>query len=101
MARKTPIRANGRNPARPRRARGAVAPPGPLAGPLATHYPNVAAWVAGSGWIELGDDGCSASFVRALDIGGMIWEGKANYVTVDAALADLDAAIAVWFKANP
>ena len=45
------------------------------------------------GWIEIGQDDFSQSFVRALDIGGMVWEGKSKYKTVDAALDDLEAAL--------
>ena len=33
-------------------------------------YPNIARWVQSYGWIEIGDDGQSPSFVRALDEGG-------------------------------
>jgi len=32
-------------------------------------------------------------FFRALDIGGMVWEGKSKYKSVDAALDDLEAAL--------
>jgi hypothetical protein len=52
------------------------------------------------GWIEIGRDDFSKSFVRVLDIGGMVWEGKASYPTVHAALLALDAAIATWLKEN-
>lgn len=41
------------------------------------------------GWIEIGQDEDSQSFVRALDMGGMVWEGKPKYKTVDAAFDDL------------
>jgi hypothetical protein len=68
--------------------------------PAATHYPHVARWVLDFGWIEIGQDDYSNSMVRALDIGGMIWEGKASYATLDAALQDLDQALAAWFKAE-
>jgi hypothetical protein len=37
---------------------------------------------------------------RALDIGGMIWEGQARYASLDAVLQDLDQALAAWFKAE-
>ena len=40
-----------------------------------------------------GADDFSQSFVRGLDMGGMVWEGKPKYKTVDAALADLEAAL--------
>ena len=45
------------------------------------------------GWIEIGQDDDSQSFVRALDMGGMVWGGKSKYKTVDAALDDLEAAL--------
>ena len=56
-------------------------------------YPNIAAWTESYGWIEIGQDDFSQSFVRALDMGGMVWEGKPKYKTVDAALDDLEAAL--------
>jgi hypothetical protein len=45
------------------------------------------------GWIEIGQDDFSQSFLRALDMGGMVWEGNLKYKTVDAALEDLEAAL--------
>ena len=62
-------------------------------------YPNIAAWVQ-DGWIELGQDDFSHSFIRVLDIGGLVWEGAANYETIEAALLDAEAAIAAWFEEN-
>ena len=56
-------------------------------------YPNIAAWTESYGWIEIGQDNYSQSFVRALDTGGMVWEDKPKYKTVDAALNDLEAAL--------
>jgi hypothetical protein len=56
-------------------------------------YPNIAAWTESYGWIEIGQDDVSQSIVRALDMGGMVWEGKSKYKTVDAALDDLEAAL--------
>jgi len=56
-------------------------------------YPNIAAWTESYGWIEIGQDNYSQSFVRALDTGGMVWEGKPKYKSVDAALDDLEAAL--------
>jgi hypothetical protein len=40
-------------------------------------YPNIAKWVE-LGWIEVGDssDWAKGSFVRTLNIGGMIFEGQ-------------------------
>ena len=56
-------------------------------------YPSLARWVTAHGWIELGPTEGHSSFVRALDIGGMVWEGEPAYPSVDAALRALDAAL--------
>jgi len=45
------------------------------------------------GVIEIGQDDDSQSFLRALDMGGMVWEGKSKFKSVDAALDDLEAAL--------
>jgi hypothetical protein len=60
-------------------------------------YPNITGWVQ-DGWIELGRDDYSHSFVRVLDIGGLVWEGKERYETVDEALFEADEAIAVLLE---
>jgi hypothetical protein len=56
-------------------------------------YPNVAKWTESYGWIEIGQDDYSQSFIRVLDEGGMVWEGKSNYESLDDALMDLEAAL--------
>ncbi len=40
------------------------------------------------------------SFIRVMDIGGMVWEGKASYPSVHAALLAADEAIAKWDEEN-
>jgi hypothetical protein len=60
-------------------------------------YPNLAGWVQ-DGWIELGRGDYSRSFVRVLDVGGLVWEGKERYETVDEALFEADEAIAVLLE---
>ena len=62
-------------------------------------YPNLAAWVL-DGWLEVGHVGWTASFIRLLDEGGMVWEGKAAYPSLDAALVDAEAAAKAWFEEN-
>ena len=57
-------------------------------------YPNIAAWVSSYGWIEIGDDGQSSSFVRALDEGGLVWEDNDDEATRDEVLNALDAFLA-------
>ena len=63
---------------------------------LESQYPNIALWVNEHGWIEIGPDDFSTSFVRALDEGGLVWEGDDGYASLDSALRALDAAIAEW-----
>jgi hypothetical protein len=46
-------------------------------------YPTIARWVMEYGWIEIGQDHMSRSFVRALDEGGLVWEGQEDYATLD------------------
>jgi hypothetical protein len=50
--------------------------------------------------IEIGYNEYSRSFVRALDIGGMIWEGLEHYPTLDEALQALEDALAEWMRAQ-
>ena len=61
-------------------------------------YPTIARWVMEYGWIEIGHDDMSQSFVRALDEGGLIWEGREHYATLDDALRDLEARLAAWMQ---
>ena len=67
-----------------------------MAGPLEQAYPHIAGWVKTHGWVEIGSDGYRPSFLRALDEGGMIWEGAASYRTFDEALRALDDALRDW-----
>ena len=60
-------------------------------------YPTIAQWVQ-DGWIEIGRDDCCTSLVRALDIGGLVWEGRSTYPTLDAALQDLEDSIRQWME---
>lgn len=69
--------------------------PVPEPGSFAARYPNIAAWVR-DGWIEIGRDDYSRSFVRALDTGGMVWEGAEEYASLEEALQALDAGIVAW-----
>ena len=56
-------------------------------------YPHVADWVSGGGWIELGKNEYIRSFIRILDIGGMLWECTTRYRSLDALLRDAEAAL--------
>jgi hypothetical protein len=64
--------------------------------PFERAYPHIASWVLTQGWVEIGPDSYRRSFIRALDEGGMVWEGTATYPTLDAALQALDTALGDW-----
>ena len=64
------------------------------------NYPNITRWVKQQGWIEIGQDDYSHSMVRALDIGGMVWEGKTEYQTMDDMFQDLEQGLAEWLDRN-
>ncbi len=59
-------------------------------------YPHIARWVKTQGWVEIGPDAYRSSFIRVLDEGGMVWEGTADYPTLDDAFRALDAALRDW-----
>ena len=61
-------------------------------------YPNIVHWIEAYGWVEIGRDDHSTSLVRALDEGGMVWEGDDDYETLDAAMQALEAGLAEWME---
>jgi hypothetical protein len=63
-------------------------------------YPHIAEWVDICGWIEIGDDGGPLGFIRALDEGGLIWESKPKYKSLDEALQALEEALAECMDEN-
>ncbi len=65
-----------------------------MTGRFERSYPNVARWVKTHGWIEIGQDNYSHSFIRALDEGGLVWEGSRSYKTLDEAFEALEQGIA-------
>ncbi len=69
-----------------------------MAGDFAHRYPNVNRFVFERGWIEIGADEYSRSLIQALDLGGLVWEGKAGYDSLDEALVDLEHGLAQWMK---
>ena len=69
-------------------------------GTFEERYPALTRWVLGAGWLELGQVNWSRSLIRALDEGGLIWEGGETAPTVSAALAEAEAALAAWFREN-
>jgi hypothetical protein len=61
-------------------------------------YPNITYWIASFGWIEVGQDEYSTSMVRALNEGGLVWEGKDTYETLDEAMQALERALGECIK---
>jgi hypothetical protein len=64
-------------------------------------YPNIDRWVnEHQGWLEIGYDLDSPlnSFIRVLDCGGMPWQGKNSYDSLDEALQDANQALAEVLK---
>ncbi|MEK7622069.1 MAG: hypothetical protein AAB415_02725 [Patescibacteria group bacterium] len=66
---------------------------------FARKYPNIAGWVT-DGTIEIGYTEWGSSFIKVIDEGGVVWEGKQKYVTLDDALNDAEKAIAKWLDEN-
>ena len=59
--------------------------------PFEDAYPNITQWVESYGWLEIGQDDSSPSFIKVLDEGGLVWESSKKYVSLDAAWRDLEA----------
>lgn len=75
--------------------------PGPAEAPaFAATYPHLTRWIMGDGWVELGRTDYTRSLARALDEGGLVWEGKERYGRVEEMFRDLDAGIAQWLEEN-
>ena len=66
---------------------------------FARKYPNIADWVE-DGTIEIGHAQWGDSFIRIMDEGGVVWEGKEKYATLDEALQDAEKAITEWLEEN-
>ncbi len=66
---------------------------------FANKYPSIASWVE-DGVLEIGRGEYGDSFIRVIDEGGVVWEGKRRYATLDEALQEAEKAIAEWFEEN-
>jgi hypothetical protein len=67
----------------------------------AEHFsPHPTHLVQTRGWIGSGYNDYGYSFVRALNIGGMIWEGLEHYSMLDKALQALECALGEWRRAQ-
>jgi hypothetical protein len=61
-------------------------------------YPHLCRFVEEQGWIEIGQSEHIDSFVRAYDFGGTVYEGKASYPNMEAALQDLEVGIKAYIE---
>ena len=63
-------------------------------------YPSIAHFVDAIGYITIGydDDSPLNSFLQAMDSGGMVWEGKDTYKTLEEAFQDLDGGLGKWMQ---
>lgn len=65
---------------------------------LEKQFPALTYWVKRHGWIEMGDDGRSSSFMRACDEGALVWESSKRYRSLDEAFMDLEKALKVYIE---
>ena len=63
-------------------------------------YPAVSRWVLQCGWLEIGRVYWTRSLIRALDEGGMVWEGGETADNLSAALDEAEAALTAWMREN-
>jgi len=64
-------------------------------------YLSITEWVTTHGWIEIGQlEEYGSPMVRAIDEGGVVWEGEAQYASLDELWHDLETALAEWFEEN-
>jgi hypothetical protein len=78
MAKKKPVTGGGEGPEPPS---------------LGQVYPTIARWASGYGWVVFGINAVDRPFVRALDEGGMVWEGEEKYKTLGEALQAMETAL--------
>ena len=65
---------------------------------IAETYPCMARWLEAYGRIEFGLCSQTRSFVRVFDEGGLVWKGRRNYKSLDAALNDCEAGVGRWLR---
>jgi hypothetical protein len=65
---------------------------------FSARYPIISDWVMGGGIIEIGQGDWASSFVRALDPGGMAFEGEAEYQSMDAAFQALEEGLTAFLR---
>ena len=61
-------------------------------------YSHLSRWTVEFGTVEIGECGQTRSFIRVLDEGGIVWQGRRSYRSLDAALADAEVGVARWMR---
>jgi hypothetical protein len=62
-------------------------------------YPNIAEFVSGHGFVQIGyDDDSPLGYVIAMTMGGTVFDGKQKYKSLDAALEDLEEGVKQWIE---
>jgi hypothetical protein len=70
-------------------------------GAFSSAFPYITEWVARGGWVEIGyTERYIGAFVRALDEGGVVYEGRTEYESLDEAVEDLESGIQAWTSEN-
>lgn len=64
---------------------------------IEAQYPNVAKWVNGYGWIEMGETEGQGFQIRALDAGDLIYEDT-DCDSFAGAMQALETGLGAWFK---
>jgi hypothetical protein len=66
---------------------------------FAEAYPNSTHFVEAMGYMPSGhDESPFTSFIRAIDFGGMVWEGQDTYKTLKDGFQDLEAGLGTWMR---
>ena len=63
-------------------------------------YPSLTSFLDNDGSLEIGYIYELGVSVIAFDEGGVVWEGKNKYESLDALLAEAEQAIAEWIGKN-
>ncbi|MGZ8212875.1 MAG: hypothetical protein ACXWTP_00035 [Methylosarcina sp.] len=63
-------------------------------------YPNITDLVNAGGGLDIQYTWEMGVVAVAFDEGGMVWEGKSNYASIEALLEDAEQGIGKWIEEN-
>ncbi|EIC27871.1 hypothetical protein [Methylomicrobium album] len=63
-------------------------------------YPNITDLVNAGGGLNIEYTREMEAVAVAFDKGGMVWEGKSNYPSIEALLEDAEQGIGKWIEEN-